>query len=99
MERSSAEERRARRGARPERPPLPALPPPSKREHIDKVAKFVAEEEDLQVEQILLKLLRLTRNRDRWGFLSADDPYHAYYGRRLAERRRSLTKIQLHRVD
>ncbi|CAA7391161.1 unnamed protein product [Spirodela intermedia] len=90
-------ERRTRRGYRHERPPLPhehspsqVLPPVSNREHIDKVARFVAEEEDFQVEEILLKLLRLTRNQERWGFLSADDPHHAYYGRRVAERRRTI---------
>ncbi|MQL87731.1 hypothetical protein Taro_020286 [Colocasia esculenta] len=87
---------RARRCSRHERPPLPhdyppassLLPPPGRREHIDRVARFVAEEEDSQVEEILLKLLRLTRNHERWGFLSADDPHHPYYARKVAERRR-----------
>ncbi|CAA6655793.1 unnamed protein product [Spirodela intermedia] len=80
-------ERRTRRGYRHERPPLPhehspsqVLPPVSNREHIDKVARFVAEEEDFQAHE----------NQERWGFLSADDPHHAYYGRRVAERRRTI---------
>ena len=91
-ERNGSGERRTRRCCRSEKPPLP---PSSKIEHIDKVAKIVAEEEDHKIEEILLKLLRITKNHERWGFLLADDPFHAYYCRRIAERRRTIKGLDL----
>ncbi|KAG0460482.1 hypothetical protein HPP92_020779 [Vanilla planifolia] len=56
-------------------------PAAEERDRIDRVARFVARDGDLS-EAVLLRLLRITKNRQRWGFLAPDHPHHAYYLRR-----------------
>lgn len=64
--------------------------PQEERERIDRVACFVAKDGDL-TETILLRLLRITKNHRRWGFLSPDHPHHSYYLRRkISEQCRAI---------
>nr|XP_018676592.1 PREDICTED: uncharacterized protein LOC108951774 [Musa acuminata subsp. malaccensis] len=60
------------------------------KERIDKVARFVARDGDL-TETILLRLLKITKNQRRWGFISPDHPHHGYYLRRkISEQCRAI---------
>ncbi|KAG6476228.1 splicing factor 3A subunit 1-like [Zingiber officinale] len=60
------------------------------REHIDKVARFVARDGDM-TEAILQRLLRITKNHRRWGFISPDHPHHGYYlHRKISEQCRAI---------
>ncbi|WOL16860.1 hypothetical protein Cni_G25648 [Canna indica] len=60
------------------------------KERIDKVARFVARDGDL-TETILLRLLKITKNHRRWGFISPDHPHHGYYLRRkISEQCRAI---------
>ncbi|PNT78298.1 uncharacterized protein LOC100843024 [Brachypodium distachyon] len=73
-----------------EPPPLPPLGAGTVLEHrsasgeerhrIERVARFVARDRDGELaEALLLRLLRITRNGRRWGFLAHDHPLHPYY--------------------
>lgn len=45
--------------------------------HIDKIASKVATDE--LTERLLLRLLRITKNYERWGFLLPEHPHHPYF--------------------
>ncbi|EEE58229.1 hypothetical protein OsJ_09202 [Oryza sativa Japonica Group] len=50
------------------------------RQRIERVARFVARDRDGDMaEALLLRLLKITRNARRWGFLDRDHPLHPYY--------------------
>ena len=59
-----------------------ARPSPEDQEHIDRVANYVANKGGDVAERLLLRLLRITKNYKRWGFLSPEHPYHPYYLRK-----------------
>lgn len=73
------EEARKKRMGREERIVPPPLSSEEKR-RIKEVAQRVVHDDDGHVtEKLLLRLLSMTRNRARWGFLSPDHPVHPYY--------------------
>ncbi|KAF0916227.1 hypothetical protein E2562_000810 [Oryza meyeriana var. granulata] len=50
------------------------------RHRIERVARFVARDRDGDMaEALLLRLLTITRNGRRWGFLAPEHPLHPYY--------------------
>ncbi|KAL6847661.1 hypothetical protein ACP4OV_022687 [Aristida adscensionis] len=81
MEASAAMEHRA----------APSLSAEEKR-RIERVARCVALDRDGDLtEKLLLRLLGITRNGRRWGFLSPDHPLHPYYlQHKVSERCRIL---------
>jgi hypothetical protein len=53
---------------------------PEEKRRIKELARNVVHDPDGHLtEKVLLRLLRISRNRRRWGFLSPDHPVHAYY--------------------
>ncbi|KAG8073209.1 hypothetical protein GUJ93_ZPchr0006g43853 [Zizania palustris] len=57
-------------------------PPASAEEkhRIERVARFVARDGDGDMAEALLRrLLKITRNGRRWGFLAPDHPLYPYY--------------------
>ncbi|NP_001143361.2 uncharacterized protein LOC100275987 [Zea mays] len=70
----------------------PSLSTEEKR-RIERVARCVARDRDGGdlTEKLLLRLLGLTRNARRWGFLAPDHPLHPYYlQHKVSERCRIL---------
>ncbi|CAD6209287.1 unnamed protein product [Miscanthus lutarioriparius] len=70
----------------------PSLSAEEKR-RIERVARCVARDRDGGdlTEKLLLRLLGLTRNARRWGFLAPDHPLHPYYlQQKVSERCRIL---------
>ncbi|KAK3148547.1 hypothetical protein QOZ80_3BG0296430 [Eleusine coracana subsp. coracana] len=69
----------------------PSLSSEEKR-RIERVARCVARDRDGELtEKLLLRLLGITRNGRRWGFLSPDHPLHPYYlQQKVSERCRIL---------
>ncbi|TVU48592.1 hypothetical protein EJB05_08233, partial [Eragrostis curvula] len=69
----------------------PSLSSEEKR-RIERVARFVARDRDGDLtERLLLRLLAITRNSRRWGFLAPDHPFHPYYlQQKVSERCRIL---------
>ncbi|KAF7062388.1 hypothetical protein CFC21_068997 [Triticum aestivum] len=59
-----------------EAPSLEHRVPAEERHRIERVARD--RDGDL-AEALLLRLLRITRNGRRWGFLANDHPLHPYY--------------------
>ncbi|XP_047083419.1 uncharacterized protein LOC124694479 [Lolium rigidum] len=54
--------------------------PAEERHRIERVARYVARDRDGDLaEAMLLRLLKITRNGRRWGFLAHDHPLHPYY--------------------
>ncbi|XP_062213858.1 uncharacterized protein LOC133914909 [Phragmites australis] len=70
---------------------VPSLSAEEKR-RIERVARCVARDRDRDLtEKLLLRLLRITRNGRRWGFLAPDHPLHPYYlQQKVSERCRIL---------
>jgi hypothetical protein len=57
----------------------PSLSAEDKR-RIERVARCVARDRDGDLtEKLLLRLLDITRNTRRWGFLAPEHPLHLYY--------------------
>ncbi|KAG2543935.1 uncharacterized protein LOC120689776 [Panicum virgatum] len=69
----------------------PSLSAEEKR-RIERVARCVARDRDGDLtEKLLLRLLSITRNGRRWGFLAPDHPLHPYYlQQKVSERCRIL---------
>ncbi|CAL4928725.1 unnamed protein product [Urochloa decumbens] len=69
----------------------PSLSVEEKR-RIERVARCVARDRDGDLtEKLLLRLLAITRNGRRWGFLAPDHPLHPYYlQQKVSERCRIL---------
>jgi hypothetical protein len=69
----------------------PSLSSEEKR-RIERVARCVARDRDGDLtERLLLRLLSITRNARRWGFLAPDHPLHPYYlQQKVSERCRIL---------
>jgi hypothetical protein len=69
----------------------PSLSAEDKR-RIERVARYVARDRDGDLtEKLLLRLLDITRNTRRWGFLAPEHPLHLYYlQQKVSERCRIL---------